>query len=121
MIYVDVNIFQYWLTADRLYGDRAKKILRQYRNKITSSLTIWILFILNPGNEEKILEAIEALDIRIAPLRIQEIREAITLSNSIGLDIEDSIHLATMKELGLNEIASNDKDFDKVPWIKRVF
>lgn len=35
--------------------------------------------------------------------------------------MEDAIHLATMKRLGIDAIASNDKDFDKVSRVKRVF
>jgi predicted nucleic acid-binding protein len=121
MIYLDVNVLQYWLVADPNFGDRAKEILKKYRDMVTSALTIWILFILNPNNEEIILEAVEAVDISVTPLTIQDLRDAVILSGSLGLDVEDAIHLATMKRLEINKIASNDKDFDKISWIGRVF
>jgi len=121
MIYLDVNVLQYWLSADPRFGGKAKEILKQHKDRFTSALTIWILLILNQGNEKLIVEAIDAIDISVTPLTIQELRDAVILSGSLSLDIEDAIHIATMKRLGINTIASNDKDFDKVPWIKRVF
>ena len=36
------------------------------------------------------------------------------------LDPRDAIHIASMKELGLSFIVSEDNDFDKVDRIKRV-
>lgn len=121
MIYLDVNILQYWLTADPNFGKRAKELLKQHSDKVTSALTIWILFILNSGNEKIIVEAINAIDVNVVPLTIQELKDAVILSESLGLDVEDAIHLATMKRLGINTIASNDKDFDKISWVRRIF
>nr|BAJ49090.1 conserved hypothetical protein [Candidatus Caldarchaeum subterraneum]BAL56152.1 nucleotide binding protein, containing PIN domain [uncultured crenarchaeote] len=121
MIYLDVNVLQYWLTADPRFGERSKEILKHHRDKATSALTIWILFVLNQVNEKKIMEAVDAIGLSVAPLTIQDLRDATTLSESLGLDVEDAIHLATMKRLGIDAIASNDKDFDKVSRVKRVF
>ena len=36
-------------------------------------------------------------------------------------DYEDKIHLATMVELGIDTIISNDKDFEGITGIRRVF
>jgi predicted nucleic acid-binding protein len=34
---------------------------------------------------------------------------------------DDMVIAAQMKRLNINEIYSNDGDFDKIPWIKRTF
>jgi len=34
---------------------------------------------------------------------------------------DDMVIAAQMKRLNINEIYSNDIDFDKIPWIKRIF
>lgn len=34
---------------------------------------------------------------------------------------DDLVITAQMKRLGITEIYSNDKDFDRIPWIKRIF
>ena len=34
---------------------------------------------------------------------------------------DDIVIAAQMKKLNIKEIYSNDKDFDKIPWIKRIF
>jgi len=36
-------------------------------------------------------------------------------------DFEDRIHVATMLELGIDAIISNDRDFDDVAGIRRFF
>ena len=38
-----------------------------------------------------------------------------------GIDFVDALTLQTMKKNKINEIYSNDKDFDRVQWIKRIW
>ena len=38
-----------------------------------------------------------------------------------NLDFVDALTLQTMKKNKIKEIYSNDRDFDKVKWIKRVW
>jgi predicted nucleic acid-binding protein len=38
-----------------------------------------------------------------------------------GVDFVDALTLQTMLKNGIDEIYSNDKDFDRVPGIKRVW
>jgi predicted nucleic acid-binding protein len=37
------------------------------------------------------------------------------------VDFVDALTLQTMKKNKINEIYSNDKDFDRVKWIKRIW
>jgi len=38
-----------------------------------------------------------------------------------GLKPSDAIHVATMKKAGTAEIVSEDRDFDKIDWVKRIW
>ncbi|HSD58546.1 MAG TPA: type II toxin-antitoxin system VapC family toxin [Methanotrichaceae archaeon] len=43
---------------------------------------------------------------------------AMTYSKKYGLLSTDAIHTATMKQEGLSILASNDRDFERVDWLK---
>jgi len=121
VIYIDVNVIQYWLTGDKKFGPRAKEILKRHGKKVTSALTLWILFILNEGMEKEVMEAVGEVEIDFVPLSSRALKDAVTLSTSARLDIEDAVHYSVMRQTGTNEIASNDSDFDRVPDVTRVF
>lgn len=38
-----------------------------------------------------------------------------------GLKPSDALHVASMKKAGIKHIVSEDIEFDKIPWIKRVW
>jgi predicted nucleic acid-binding protein len=44
--------------------------------------------------------------------------KAVELSNRHGLLISDASHLAIMKDQGITNIATNDRDFERVEWIE---
>jgi predicted nucleic acid-binding protein len=37
------------------------------------------------------------------------------------LEFVDALNLQIMKKHGITEIYSNDKDFDRVEWVKRIW
>ena len=41
--------------------------------------------------------------------------------NSKQLDFVDALNLQVMKDHGITEIYSHDKDFDRVDWVKRIW
>ena len=43
---------------------------------------------------------------------------AMAYSKKYGLLSTDAIHVATMKHEGLSILASNDRDFERVDWLK---
>lgn len=59
---------------------------------------------------EKILE----MNIKIIELTKELIRKSVKTREKEGLLTNDSILLATMKELGLLNLATNDDDFDRI-------
>ncbi len=116
--YVDVNVLYYYLTAHPEYGERAKEHLEVYGGLlVTSSLTVWLLHVLT--KLEGLSTILEELGVELAPLDAGIVREAERLERP--RDFEDRLHLATARRLGVRVILSNDRDFDGIPGITRVF
>lgn len=129
MRYLDANFFILYNFDQTLKGERARKIQADIvagQNAITSSLALdevmWVL--IKNRKAEFLRETIE--DIYAIPnLDIREVSGSIPLD---ALDIiekyrlrpRDAFHAAIMKDLRLSEIVSNDSDFDRVEWIRRV-
>ena len=61
---------------------------------------------------------ISEFDIEILPIMSGVVLESRKLRYEHKLMTNDSINLFLMKLTGLEDIASNDSDFDRVPWIK---
>ena len=88
-----------------------KKILGK---TCTSSLTVWLLYVLT--KDKNVVKYLEDLEIEILPLTFEILKMASEIKE---LDFEDAIHFATMKVYRIKKIISNDKDFDKV--CERIF
>ena len=133
MRFVDSNIFVYHLAADPTHGQRAKTIIEKIEKgekTVTSTLAIaQVCSYLKWKKRQNII-----------PLFLSFIKGLVTLqkietnildfeeSRSIQLQYnlswsmwDDMVIAAQMKRLNIKEIYSNDKDFDKIPWIKRTF
>lgn len=128
MRYVDVNVLVYWLGDDPLFGDQATAIIHRIENgerALTSSLTLWLTHIVLSGlserySEEELIKRVRELGfLRIEPLLFQDYAHALKLMRAHKLDLEDALHLATATRKGVNEIYTNDPDFDRTT-IKRV-
>ncbi|MEM1909172.1 MAG: type II toxin-antitoxin system VapC family toxin [Thermofilaceae archaeon] len=117
-IYVDVNVLYYYLTAHPVYGEISKRYLEEFSGQlVTSSLTAWLLYVLT--RVENIALILDEIGVELAPLDSAVLREATRLKKP--RDLEDRIHLATALRLGAAAILSNDKDFDGIPGIRRIF
>lgn len=122
-VYVDVNVIYYHLTDNQEFADRATELLEEhYGSMITSSLTVWQLYILlrrlNRKKTFDLMEILPELGIRVVPLTPEILMEAERIEK---LDFDDAIHYATMRKHGIKTILSNDRDFDKIGGIERVF
>ena len=115
-IYIDVNVLYYYLTAHEEFGERSKDLIERYA-LATSALTIWLLYVLT--KLENVATILEELEIEILPLTSEIFERARMLKKP--KDFEDRIHLATMLEHSIEIILSNDKDFDEIPKIRRIF
>jgi len=117
-IYVDINVLYYYLTAHPEFGERTKTYIARWSgNLVTSSLSAWILYVLT--KLENIASILDEVGVELVPLTASVLSIAEKLEKP--RDYEDRIHLATMLELGIDTIISNDRDFDGIAGIKRVF
>ncbi|WP_297508433.1 type II toxin-antitoxin system VapC family toxin [Thermococcus sp.] len=121
-VYADVNVIYYILTANEEFGIRAKELVEEYYGRmITSALTVWQLHVLlrrKGNNRPELTNILSELGIKIVPLTPEILSEAEKCGR---LDFDDAIHYATMKAHRIDVILSNDRDFDKIKEIKRVF
>jgi predicted nucleic acid-binding protein len=132
--YVDINIFVYWLGNHPKFGETAYKWIKKIENSqrgkyVTSSLTLYETLVIIAGltgknlkdkafTEEVINSMTQIKGLMIEPLKPEDFTKAVDLMKEYNLDYEDSIHLAVALRTGVQEILSNDKDFDVAP-IKR--
>ena len=129
MIYLDANFFVIYNFDQTTKGDRARKIQAQIiagEHAATSSLALdEVMGVLIKNKKANLLrETIE--DIYNVPnLDVREVHgsiplDALDIIEKHGLRPRDAFHAAIMKDLGLNEIVSDDSDFDRIEWIKRI-
>ncbi|HDI42156.1 PIN domain nuclease [Candidatus Bathyarchaeota archaeon] len=133
MRFIDSNIFIYVLTADPHYGFRAKEILKAVEKgekAATSTLNlIQVCSYLRWKRRAEIIPVFLSLIWSLPTLiiyqitmndfiRFQRIQRIFNLPWSMWDDI---LIAAQMERLGIKEIYSNDRDFDKIPWITRIF
>ena len=119
--YFDVNVFVYYLTGDKTYGERAKQWLsiKDY-DKYTSIITPFLLIIVLSkilGKSVKdynfvktVITALESLG--IGYLELPEWSRIVENVRKYCIDVEDSIHVTTALENGL-EIVSNDEELKR--------
>ena len=131
MRFIDTNIFIYVLNSDPEFGPIAKRILQRVEEgeeAITSSLvaaevTAWLEF-----NKRKhaIPQFFKSLESYPSLGKIETTYSDELTANMLGtkypqLEFFDRIYLAQMQRTGLKEIYSNDRGFDRVSEISRVF
>ena len=68
---------------------------------------------------KNIVSILDEVGVELVPLTASVLSIAEKLEKP--RDYEDKIHLATMVELGIDTIISNDKDFEGITGIRRVF
>ena len=135
-VYIDINIFIYWLGNHPTFGKTSyewiKKVEKAPRGKyVTSTLTLYQTMIIIAGLTgknlkdqeltEEVVNSIKSLSgLKIIPLTMEDMTQAVKLMKEYNLDYEDAIHLASALRSKAKEMISNDDDFDKTP-LKRKF
>ncbi len=129
MRYLDASFFILYNFDQTPKGQRARKIQADIvagEEAITSSLALdevmWVL--IKSRKAEFLRETIEDI-YALSNLDVREVGGSIPLDaldviESYRLRPRDAFHVAVMKDLGLSEIVSDDSDFDRVEWIRRV-
>ena len=146
-IFIDSNILTYHLLKDPLHGKICKEFLRRLENRefdgfispIIVSETLFnfikadivVDYRVKPKEVVPFLkanpEAITKIDFRsaldlfslfsILPLSESEVEGSYKAIRDYALLTNDAFHVATMKQRGITNIATNDPDFERVNWI----
>jgi len=135
-LYVDVNVFIYWLGDHPEFADRAMEWIRRIERSrrgsfITSTLTVYEALIILSGltgrslNDRDLIGRViefflQLSNLTLEPLSPKDLLEAYNLMEAYNLDYEDSLHLAVALRVKSEGIISNDGDFDRAP-LKRLF
>ena len=133
MRFVDSNVFVYHLAADPVHGKTAKNLLEKIERgekSATSTLVVTqVCSYLRWKGRQSVIPLFLSLLKRLTSLdkvetHILDFEEARGIQSELNLPWsmwDDIVIAAQMKRLNLREIYSNDNDFDKIPWIKRIF
>ena len=133
MRFVDSNIFIYHLAGDERYGETASKIIGRISKgeEVTASTLILSQVIAYLRWKKKTYVIPRFIDYLRSSPTIHKLETGFTdfataqklqEEAKVGWEAwDDLIIAAQMLRTGITEIYSNDKDFDTIPKIKRVF
>jgi len=131
--FIDSNIFIYVLLKDPSYGKACLRILekveRGEEQGVISTLALGqvIAHLARRGKGEAIklfIDYVRETGIIVIETTFLDFVEAITEMGELNLDYEiwdDLIISCQMKRSGVQEIYTNDKDFEKIKWVKPIF
>jgi len=131
--FVDSNVFVYHLAADPTYGQKARNLLEKIgagEKSATSTLVItqvcsYLKWKRRQSAIPLFLSLLKTLtSLQKIETRMLDFEEARNIQTELSLPWsmwDDIVIAAQMRRLDTKEIYSNDNDFDKFPWIKRVF
>jgi predicted nucleic acid-binding protein len=126
--FIDSNVFFYAKILDREYGVACARILDKIaKGKLEAATsTLAVIELANAlrkyglSDEVKdVVDAVFSLDIRVLDVDSLDARNAIGIFDEFRISPYDCVHVAVMKETGIANVISADKDFDKINWIKR--
>jgi predicted nucleic acid-binding protein len=66
------------------------------------------------------VEEVPIFGVRVLSVGLSDVVSAAALSQQYGLLSGDALVVAMMQHLGIVNLASNDADFDRVPWVSRL-
>lgn len=133
MRFIDSNVFVYHMAGDPEYGDIASEIMGRVEKgeeAATSTLVISQVcgYLKWRGRDDVIpsflgfLRSLPNLSkIDTVFIDFVEARELCLRYRLSWRSWDDLVIAAQMNRMGIREIYSNDKDFDKIPGIKRIF
>jgi len=129
LYFIDSNVFFYAKILDREYGVACAEILdRISKGKLEAATsTLVIIELANAlrkyglSDEVKdVVDAVFSLDIHVFDVDSLGVRNAVGIFDEFRIGPYDCVHLAIMKDAGIADVISADRDFDKVNWIKRL-
>ena len=131
MRFIETNVFLYVIMAHPEFGARAKRILERIgagEDAVTSSLVLaevcaWFEYHKKRQEVRAFLDAVESYPTlrKVETTYPDELRAKELERSYPRLGFFDRVYLAQMERLRLTEICSNDRAYDRVKGIKRVF
>ena len=129
-IFVDSNYLIYlkYSQEDEIF-DYCVNLLKKLENfEVLANIVVFdeVIWILNRKYGVELEEIFEYLDkisdfVRLIPIGFEEYEVMKEIMLRFGLKPSDAIHVATMKKAGTAEIVSEDRDFDRIDWLKRIW
>ncbi|RJS83870.1 PIN domain-containing protein [Candidatus Bathyarchaeota archaeon] len=129
--FVDSNVFIYVLVKspkdDYMIAKRILQRIEDGEETITNTAVIqeiidWLEYNNRRREVEKLLTAINSyITMKKAEISWSDMIAAIDEMDKYDLDFVDALTLQTMKRNNIKEIYTNDRDFDRVTWIRRVW
>ena len=133
MRFVDSNVFIYHLAGDPSYGKKAKEILLRIENGEIASTSTFV--VAQACAYLRWRRALDSIPLFIDLLRslpmlekhdtlFEDFTAAYALKEKSGLSWrywDDLVIVSQMERLGISEIYSNDKDFDGILGVRRIF
>ena len=133
MRFIDSNVFVYHMAEDPRYGDTATEIIERIENgeeAATSTLVILQVcgYLKWRGRRDVIpsflwfLRSLPSL-IKVDTTFIDFVQaQELCIKHNLNWKMWDDLVIAAqMSRLKISEIYSNDKDFDNIPGVKRIF
>ena len=131
MRFVDANVFIYILIkSPRESFETSRKILQRIEageEAITSTAILqevvdWLEYNRRRQEIKVFLTAVNSyISLRKTTPSWEDMLSALDHMEAEDIDYVDALTLHTMKKNGLDEIYSNDRDFDRVTWVKRIW
>jgi predicted nucleic acid-binding protein len=127
--YVDSNVFFYAKILDGVYGQSCSSIMRMIASdELKTSTSVLVpIEVANAMRKYGLskdvaaeIRAIFSLGIEVYGIEASDAQEAAEIFSDAKISPYDCLHAAVMKRMGLNEIISADKEFDKLSWITRI-
>jgi predicted nucleic acid-binding protein len=129
--FVDANVFIYVLIKspreDYLTSKNILKRVEEGEETLTSVAIIqevldWLEYNNRRGDVGKFLTALNSyVTMRKAEISWIDMLDATSYMEKYSFDFVDALTLQVMKRNNVKEIYTNDKDFDRVEWICRIW
>jgi len=128
--FVDTNVFVYLLTKDPRFFEVSKRILERIEHgeeAITSTVVVdeVCIFLEMHGRSREIPLALSSIrsyvSMDVVSFVLEDMAKASRFVEKYRMDWHDCLNIILMKKYGIEEVYSNDKHFDKVEGIGRIF
>ncbi|RLE69269.1 MAG: hypothetical protein DRJ34_01230 [Thermoprotei archaeon] len=131
MKFVDANVFIYTLIkSPKKDYEISKKILKRIEDGeeaiVTTAIIQEVIDWLEYNNRKREIETfLTAVNSYITMIKVYvswiDMINSLDYVKKYGLDFVDALTIEIMKKYDIREIYSNDKDFDKIKWVRRIW